>query len=978
MSFVPSRAPSIRGSNGSLWTHRALERDRRRPNPCRAKMLRPWLVELEARVMLSNWSGPLTSNTTFVNTQVQNIVGNVDVEPGVTLTVQPGTVVQFTNNTSLTIDGTLLAEGTASKTIVFTSVNDNSAMGGSNTAGRGNWGDIQFNSDSTGNMLVDADIDYGGGFGAVAAEVVDAGAPLTLASSLVGNSSTAGMRITKANPTLSADTFTNDAYEALSMDLDSNPVITGETAASFTGNGNNGLVVDSGSLVESLDWNSAGVVYTLSGSVEVPKGMTLTVGPGQIIKAGVGGQGYSALLTVDGTLSAQGAAAAPVIFTSIYDDSSGGNTDNDSTGTSVGHPGNWSGLQFNADSTNNVLDNVDVMYAGGGAATAAVYDDGGPLAISNSVVSHSSDNGLQLAQTNATLDADTFTNNAYDAVAMDLDSNPTITGETATSFAGNGNNGLVFAAGSLVESLNWTNPDVVYTLSGSVEVPKGMTLTVGPGQIIKAGVGGQGYSALLTVDGTLSAQGTAAAPVIFTSIYDDSSGGNTDNDSTGTSVGHPGNWSGLQFNADSTNNVLDNVDVMYAGGGAATAAVHDDGGPLAISNSVVSHSSDNGLQLAQTNATLDADTFTNNAYDAVAMDLDSNPTITGETATSFAGNGNNGLVVGSGSLVESLNWTNPDIVYSLSGSVTVPNGMTLTIGAGQVIKAGGPGLLDYTLLTVDGTLSAQGTAAAPVIFTSIRDDASGGNTDNDSTGTSVGNPGAWSGLQFNADSTNNVLDYVDVMYAGGGAASAEVYDDGGPLTLFDSVVSYSSDNGVQLAQSTATLSGDTITNNAYDAVTMDVNSSPIITGVNVSNNGTNGLLLGAGTLSGSESWNNPDIVYTLGGTVVVPAGMTLTIGAGQIIKAGGSGLGYLTQLTVAGTLDATGTAAQPIIFTSVEDNSAGGEATNNPNSTPEPGNWTGIQFTSTSTANVMDHVEVRYGGQVGIESLGCVETDGAP
>jgi len=95
MSYASVRDLSIPGSNRRLRANQPIERDRRRKHARRAKILLPRLVELEDRVMLSNWSGPITSITTWSNTEVLNVVGNVDVEPGVTLTVRSGTVVQF-------------------------------------------------------------------------------------------------------------------------------------------------------------------------------------------------------------------------------------------------------------------------------------------------------------------------------------------------------------------------------------------------------------------------------------------------------------------------------------------------------------------------------------------------------------------------------------------------------------------------------------------------------------------------------------------------------------------------------------------------------------------------------------------------------------------------------------------------------------------------------------------------------------------
>ncbi|MBK8468239.1 MAG: right-handed parallel beta-helix repeat-containing protein [Actinomycetales bacterium] len=81
-------------------------------------------------------------------------------------------------------------------------------------------------------------------------------------------------------------------------------------------------------------------------------------------------------------------------------------------------------------------------------------------------------------------------------------------------------------------------------------------------------------------------------------------------------------------------------------------------------------------------------------------------------------------------------------------------------------------------LTVLGTLVAQGTAAAPAVFTSIADDSAGGDTNGDGTASS---PSRWGGIAFQTDPQGPtgtvVFDHVDFRNGwieGGTAASVSM------------------------------------------------------------------------------------------------------------------------------------------------------------------------------------------------------------
>lgn len=74
-------------------------------------------------------------------------------------------------------------------------------------------------------------------------------------------------------------------------------------------------------------------------------------------------------------------------------------------------------------------------------------------------------------------------------------------------------------------------------------------------------------------------------------------------------------------------------------------------------------------------------------------------------------------------ITENTTWTN-DKVWILGGRITVLSGVTLTIEAGTIIKgeAGAGANATALLIARGGKLMAEGTATAPIIFTTIADE----------------------------------------------------------------------------------------------------------------------------------------------------------------------------------------------------------------------------------------------------------------
>ena len=366
----------------------------------------------------------------------------------------------------------------------------------------------------------------------------------------------------------------------------------------------------------------------------------------------------------------------------------------------------------------------------------------------------------------------------------------------------------------------------------------------------------------------------------------------------------------------------------------------------------MTNSAQAGLRIDTSTPTVTGDIFQNNGGAAIAMDATSAPSVTINSPSDVSGNGTNGVSIDNGTITANTTWNSPSIVYVVTSTVTVASGATLTIDAGQVVKAT-PG---YHGLDIQGALNASGTAAAPIYFTSLRDDSAEtlGDTANDG-GTPIAKQGDWNGLYFDTGSSGN-LDHIVVRY-GGSDLQGEVQIKSASLSLTNSTLIDCSSAGLRIDGSSPTVIGDTFQDNAGPAIAMDATSDPSISVAagTVTNNSINGVSIDNGTITANTTWNSPSIVFDVNGGITVASGATLTIDAGQVVKfASGNGM------TVNGTLHALGATNQSVVFTSLRDDTAVNDTNNDGNTTtPAPGDWLGLIFASGSTGNLLDHVEVR-------------------
>ena len=128
----------------------------------------------------------------------------------------------------------------------------------------------------------------------------------------------------------------------------------------------------------------------------------------------------------------------------------------------------------------------------------------------------------------------------------------------------------------------------------------------------------------------------------------------------------------------------------------------------------------------------------------------------------------------------------------------------------------------------------------------------------------------------------------------------------------------------------------------------------------------------SGMISESTTWTN-DNIYVLNQKVVVSSGVVLTIQAGTIIK-GTEGNGSLASALIVaqgGKLNAAGTATEPIIFTSINDNIEVGQTAGTNLDETNSGLWGGLIVLGNAPCSFSGDVEV-----VQIEGIPADDTFG--
>lgn len=434
-----------------------------------------------------------------------------------------------------------------------------------------------------------------------------------------------------------------------------------------------------------------------------------------------------------------------------------------------------------------------------------------------------------------------------------------------------------------------------------------------------------------------------------------------------------GTWSGIRFLTNSVG-LLDQVTIEDAGhvteGWQAwhpgTAIYVEDSSPT-IRHATISRCQGHGIRVVQTaSPRIENSRFEECAGHAILWThLKGTPVFEGNSGGS---NHLSAIYVGNGTL--NRNWTMqlnsiPYVLEGWDGNLTVASNATLTIPPGAVLKCAYG--RDGGAIDVYGELRCGGTGA-PAILTSMEDDSVAGDTNNS---TNAVYRGAWSGIRFQAGS-RGLIENTEIRYSGhvtsGWQAAhpgAAIQIDSASPTIRQCWITEAEGAGVKLVGSaSASVVENRIDNSGSWAVFWSAFAgSPELSDNRGTNNNNDGIYIPNGTITSNVVFHpNPGLPYvTVGwdGVFDIDPSAKLTILPGVIVKnAFGRDGG---AIVVRGQLDCQGTANQPVILTSMEDDIQGdtGKTTNN----VYAGSWSGVRVYPPGQAKIA-YTQIRYSGHV--------------
>ncbi|MDP2314764.1 MAG: MopE-related protein [Pseudomonadota bacterium] len=672
--------------------------------------------------------------------------------------------------------------------------------------------------------------------------------------------------------------------------------------------------------------------------------------------------------------------------------------------------GDWDGLYVGGYDRGTWIEGATIEYGGNNGYANVYAVNTTLLTILDSVIADSSNSGIYVSNATLDLSGSTVSDNADDGVSLTTNADLSTSGpasfsgntlsgnglyplvvpaayvgeiDATNTFAGNATDYVYVYSGTVATDTTWYGLDVPYYVAGDVTfgVAAGMTMTI--------------------ADGAELAFASGAALNIGTSSYvdfvvDGTTAGVTFTSSRATP--RAGDWDGLSFGAYVQRAEFEGATIEYGGAnGYGNLYVYYPEVAISLTNSAITDSSTSGVYLAWLGdfALHDSDLSDNADYGLYAYDnatLDGDLAFTGNTVTNndiglslpaqevgalgddgtYGGNVSDDVELRADTFNYDATMRALDVPYHVVGDLTIGNATyrpTLTIEDGAELRFDSTTGL-YAGTAAAGTLDVQGSTLG-VTFTSAE---------------AVPAAGDWEGIYIGWHNLAVYLRGATVEYGGdNGYGNLYLYPSsqtGGTVLVEDSIVRYSSNTGLYAASSVdVEITGTTFEDNAdygvyfNSASALETTGEPTFTGNTMTGNGLYPIVLDAtsvdqldasstftgngvdrifvneDTITTSGTWQDLDAPYYMNGDTRIEGAtspvITIEVGTSLLFN-------YYASLSTGqysyGELQAVGTLADPIVFTSAQP-------------APLAGDWDGLLLATYDTGSALQYIEVSYGGE---------------
>jgi hypothetical protein len=464
--------------------------------------------------------------------------------------------------------------------------------------------------------------------------------------------------------------------------------------------------IHQGLITADESWCAGGDAHYLFDDVIVQPGVTLTIQAGVTV-ASPSGAGWKYLI-IKGHLDVNGTNAQPVLM----------------NGPLPGGWTEWGGLFFDGsagDGSGNInyatIEHAGANLGGFNPPHAVLIKDlgvGKAVNISHSTIQNNPVKGVYVVNSTVNFTNNTFSHNTY---PIYIDGESSVVSYSGNTFVDNAfgypnvnykiAEDAIFIGSDALTAHDFSLPVQTgldaYVFPAGTTLPAGRTMTVAPGVLVRTGTGS------LIVKGALIAAGSSGLPIRFTGIP-----------VSGSTNGEMYTWFGLAYDGRdgggsghltyvTIDHAADNV-VEY---GPYALLVRDTPGAIQVlvENCIIQDNPDIGVRVVNGNLTLNASTIQRNRRAMLIAGVSSQVPLSGNT---FTDNLYNYVYIDAGAMTGhniNLSLQTGLNAYYFTSTFTVPNGKTLTIQPGVVVRTA-----DAHFLIIQGDLQAVGTPAQPVRF----------------------------------------------------------------------------------------------------------------------------------------------------------------------------------------------------------------------------------------------------------------------